>query len=385
MNDDDRQPLPDGGKSRRPPGSEGPGATGPGATARNEYGMREFAGRIPEDSGVARILVQRMAILFLDDGFRIASFTPPAKSLLRLDDRDLGRPLVELTDRLRVPDLRSVVQSVAETGRTSEREVTVENGGRPQTFILHILPYLGRDQSIRGVVLTLIDLSEFKRSEQRLAAMVSELNHRVKNSLAAVQAMIRQTRTHASSFETFCDKVEGRIHAMTSAHDLLSRAAWERASLREIAAAVLAPFAGSGSDRLRLTGPDIELRSEFVVSIGLILHELATNAIKYGAWSNEAGAVQLAWVYLQDDRDMLRIDWTERDGPTTTEPEQENFGLRFIRQSTEYDLHGHCSTEFAPDGLICRLELPADTLRWLPSPDNLPEPSRQEITRGADN
>ena len=153
--------------------------------------------------------------------------------------------------------------------------------------------------------------------------------------------------------------------------------------MREIVAAVLGPFAEPGSNRLSITGPDIELRSEFVVSIGLILHELATNAIKYGAWSNAAGAVQLAWVSLQDDHGMLRINWIERDGPMTTEPDHESFGLRFIRQSTEYDLHGRCSTEFAPDGLVCRLELPANTLRWLPPPDNPPEPSPDKDAAGS--
>ncbi|HYE70357.1 MAG TPA: CheR family methyltransferase, partial [Aquabacterium sp.] len=217
-----------------------------------------------------------IAMLFLDRDFRIKNFTPPAKPLFHLRDHDVGRPLDELAGRLDFQSLKAEVQAVVRDGQSREREVQTNGAKSQRTFILRILPYRDEDERTRGAVLTLIDISERKRSEQRLSAMVSELNHRVKNSLAGVQAIMRQARAGATSVEEFGKVVEGRVQAMAVAHNLLSQGAWEHAQLRNIAEAVLAPFAEDGSERLRLSGPTVELRPGIVVALGLVLHELAT-------------------------------------------------------------------------------------------------------------
>ncbi len=308
-----------------------------------------------------------IAMLFLDQQFRIMNFTPSAKPLFHLRDHDIGRPLDELAGRLDFKELKAEVEAVVAEGTGREREVQTNGGETPRTFILRILPYRDDQNMTGGAVLTLIDISERKRSEERLSAMVSELNHRVKNALAVVLAVIHQTKARGASSDEFAEIVEGRVNAMAAAHNLLSERAWERAGLDDVARRVLLPFAEADSDRLTLVGSAIELRPAAVVSVGLILHELATNAAKYGAWSTAKGAVVLRWEYVLNDPGTLRVIWKETGGPPATAPAREGFGLRFVRRSAEFELHGRCQPDFGANGFECVFELPADGIRWQPS------------------
>ena len=308
----------------------------------------------------------QIAMVFLDRKFRIRNFTPPAKPLFRLRDHDVGRPLDELAGPLNYADLKKSVEKVIKHGKAKEREVEV-SGGDKRTYIMRVLPYRDEREKIQGAVLAFIDITERKRSETRLASMVSELNHRVKNALASVQAMVRQTGATAKSVPECVETIDGRLQAMASAHNLLSAAQWEHVDLGELVDRTLAPFAEPGSKRLRAAGLRMELHAGCAVSMAMILHELATNAAKYGAWSTPAGRVAVHWELLSEDAENLALTWTEKDGPAAVEPEKAGFGLRFVQRCVAHELRGDCRPAFGPEGFSCRFNLPVERIRWLPS------------------
>jgi two-component system CheB/CheR fusion protein len=174
--------------------------------------------------------------------------------------------------------------------------------------------------------------------------------------------MVQLTQSRATTVDEFAETVKGRLQAMAAAHTLLSETEWEHADLTQLVRNVLLPFATPESARIEIAGPSIELRPNAAVSVGMILHELATNAAKYGAWSVQNGAVAVRWRHVRDDGGSLVLDWEERGGPAASEPEKPGFGLRYIRQSAEYDLHGKCRAEFGPQGFRCRFTLPEKLL-----------------------
>src|SRR6056297_3134100 len=270
----------------------------------------------------------RIAMLFLDRDFRIRNFTPPAKPLFRLRDHDMGRPLDELAGRIDFETLKDEVSAVIGSGEYIEHEVEARNGDAPQTMLMRVLPYRDENEQIEGAVLTFVDITERKRSEMRLAGMVSELNHRVKNNLASVQAMVRRNASRVRTKDELLEVLSGQLQAMSAAHDILSSADWQSAGMRDLARSVLYPIAGT--DRVTLQGPEAELRPQIVVTLGLILQELATNAAKYGALSSETGRIAFKWSRLADDGDEIRFEWVESDGPPIKPPERNGFGLDFI-------------------------------------------------------
>ena len=298
-----------------------------------------------------------IALLFLDENYRILNFTPAAKTLFRLRDHDVGRPLNELAGRFDQLRVKGDVETVLKTGEQHEREVQ-RNGDDCRTFIMRVLPYWDTEEATRGVVLTFIDITQRKRDEERLATMVSELNHRVKNSMATVQGIVHQTAITASSVEGFGETLLSRIGAMTTAHNIISDTDWVSADLHRLAVSVLQPFAADGSDRLTISGLSIRLRSRIAVPLGMILHELATNAIKYGAWSSSDGNVRLEWEIVQRVGGTLNVIWEENGGPRPTPPESPRFGTRFIERSTRSELNGHCESDYRPEGLRWSFVLP---------------------------
>jgi two-component system CheB/CheR fusion protein len=303
----------------------------------------------------------RIAMLFLDTEFRIRNFTPPAKPLFRLRDHDMGRPLDELAGRIDFQALKAEVAQVIETGEAIEHEVEARNG-EAQTLIMRVLPYRDENENVQGAVLTFIDITERKKTEQHLTDIVSELNHRVKNNLASVQGMVRQSARRTGTREDLIAMLNGQLQAMAAAHAMLSRDDWRGARLPDLAEAILSPFIGEASPRLDLRGPRFELRPEVVLPLGLILQELATNAVKHGAWAGETGDVALHWSRIEDDGNALRIVWTETGGPDVVAPEAESFGLTFVSRSVEHELRGACAHEFRDEGYRCTLVLPADSV-----------------------
>ncbi len=193
-----------------------------------------------------------------------------------------------------------------------------------------------------------IDVTARKKAEQAQRMLMGELQHRVKNTLATVQAMASQTLHSASPTEQ--QTFTARLQALANAHDVLTQDNWARAPLREIVAGALAPFQGT---RITLTGPHLAINANKALVLTMVLHELATNAVKYGAFSNETGRVSIQWTTREvSDQIRLQLCWEERGGPAVQEPQKKGFGSRLIKASLQ-----EVQIVFAPAGITCTLEM----------------------------
>ncbi len=204
----------------------------------------------------------------------------------------------------------------------------------------------GRPVSARGIDQ---DITERKNWEKRQAMLLRELSHRVKNTLAVVQSVARQTLRSSPDTRSFVEAFEGRIRSLAASHSLLTEADWSGARLETIIRHQIEAMAHSYEDRFRLRGPDVVLSAEMATQIGLVLHELATNAAKYGALSVPSGVVDIVWSVT---RTRLRLMWREHGGPRIErKPELSGFGTLLIKSSAT-----KVSQRFGSDGLMCKLE-----------------------------
>ncbi len=236
----------------------------------------------------------------------------------------------------------------------------VRKDGRVIWMSVRSSPVRGADGRLLYVVRVVQDITERKAAEQRQRLLIDELNHRVKNTLATVQSLASQSARGAATPAAFRESFEGRLIALSKAHDQLTRHHWENVDLRELLAGGLAPYAGP--ERLVLRGEDVVLRPRAVLTLAMAFHELATNAAKYGALSLPSGRVEIRWrpVEPQDGRTLLQIDWTEEGGPPVSEPQQRGFGSRLIEGSVKAELGGSARLSFAPEGLRCEMLVPLE-------------------------
>jgi two-component sensor histidine kinase len=201
------------------------------------------------------------------------------------------------------------------------------------------------------------EIQQRRRMEDHQTLLLKELSHRVKNSLAVVQAIANQTLKNVASPQAFVSTFSGRLMALGRAHDLLSKNDWRGASLQELLLAGLAPFTPRDSGRIELVGEDILLHSDAAPALAMVIHELATNAAKYGALSTSTGSVSAIWNKTAAPG-ILTIQWTERNGPPVKTPSRRGFGLIFIERVVGHQLDGRATLEFAADGLRCEIEIP---------------------------
>jgi PAS domain S-box-containing protein len=216
----------------------------------------------------------------------------------------------------------------------------------------------------RRLVLAMIrDITERKRAEARVQWLMREVNHRAKNILSVVQAMAHQTR--AGLHQEFVSEFEERIRGLSASYDLLVNNKWQNVPLVELVRAQLAHFGDLMHNRIALRGPDFWITSAAAQTIGMALHELATNAGKYGALSTDAGYIDIAWRLERSDDDGHRftMEWSERGGPTVVAPTRHGFGWTVLCQMTRMLLGADVALEFAPAGVVWRLECPADRVR----------------------
>lgn len=197
------------------------------------------------------------------------------------------------------------------------------------------------------------------RGEMLHNLLIEELNHRVKNTLALMQAIAVQTFRSASRDERA--KFEGRLCALAEAHNLLSQEKWAGSELRDVIARALQPFLLSNPDRIRMAGPAVPLSPRLAVVLSMIVHEIATNAAKYGALSNETGRVTLDWEVIADtSKSRLHLIWTEAGGPPVTAPVRRGFGSRLIERSARDQLGGEATVDFLPRGVVCTVTCALD-------------------------
>ncbi|WP_460447963.1 CheR family methyltransferase [Alsobacter sp. SYSU BS001988] len=292
----------------------------------------------------------QIATVFLDRNLVIRSFTPDVKRIFSILPTDKGRPLSDLSSRLPLPDLAADVQSVLESGESIERQIADE--GPNVFFLLRLIPYRNSEVRVQGVVVTFVDVTTLVQAEKQQRVLVAELNHRVKNMLALVIAIADQMATPGQSLAQYKTTLIQRLRAMARSYGAISRERWVDVSLANIVKDELEPF---GLQRVSLDGPALRVRPRQALSLGMVLHELATNAGKYGALSRAEGRVKVTWS-SQDGR--LTLHWREQGGPSAAVPQETGFGMQLIQREIGYTLRGTSEIRFDPTGLSVTLTCP---------------------------
>jgi two-component sensor histidine kinase len=203
---------------------------------------------------------------------------------------------------------------------------------------------------------------EVEIHQENQTLLIAELNHRVKNTLATVQSLAHQTARRAASPEAARERFEARLMSLSRTHNLLNQTSWSGAALKEVLVPELEPYAGGARDRVVISGFDLDLTASMALAIGMIAHELATNAAKYGALSRPDGRVEVTWTVAQDNGSgrMLRFRWEEAGGPEVVTPLRVGFGSRLIEQTVRGQLNGTVEMKFERSGLVCDLKVPLE-------------------------
>jgi two-component sensor histidine kinase len=192
--------------------------------------------------------------------------------------------------------------------------------------------------------------------------MINELNHRVKNTLATVQSIVRQALQSTSDPKVIRESIESRLFALSRSHDLLTRENWESAGLLDLINEVLEPFgvANGRAERFLIKGKNIRIPPNATLALGIAFHELATNAVKYGAFSNERGSILISWaIEPAPEGSRLILHWREKNGPLVLPPTRKGFGSRVIERGLAHELGGRVDLDYRANGVACTIDIPA--------------------------
>lgn len=339
-------------------------AAGLAFTLWREFNRRDQAERTTHDKTIQllragsllhTILETESSLIYArdDKGRMLLANGPLLKFLGKPWSEIEGKTVAEFfDDPLQAESVAASDRKIIAAGKTEAvEEFLGKNGGNPRLWLSTKTPMRDESGRITGIVGISIDITERKRAEDKLRLMVNELNHRVKNTLATVQAIVSQTLrgTQAATREA----LEGRLLALSAAHDVLTRENWESAELDDVVTAALIPFGGRESGGFQVSGPQMRLWPRAALALALGLHELATNALKYGALSNASGRVDISWEIVSGPKGGLRLTWTERGGPPVEPPARRGFGTKLLEGVLAQDLGGTTQICFDdPHGLV---------------------------------
>lgn len=303
----------------------------------------------------------RVATLFLDQHLLIRAYTPEIGSIYNLLPSDRGRPLADIVSRVDYDQLPADVRQVMQTMQPVERRVSRRD--QSAHYLLRILPYRGPDSTIDGSLVTFIDVTQIVQAEVHQRLLVDELNHRVKNMLTVVISLATQTLRRCGTLGEFSDAFLGRLQALTAAYTLLSEENWSSVQLTEIISEELRPFIARDRTNIEIQGPSVLLDPRGALALGLAIHELATNAVKYGALSVPEGDVAVTWELVPaPDGEQLILSWVERNGPPVTPPSKRGFGSTLIERALAHDMSAEAKIEFLPEGVRATVHAPIRTI-----------------------
>jgi PAS domain S-box-containing protein len=284
-----------------------------------------------------------------------------SKPLFGLElDAMLGRTDAELLDGGRAAAIVALKSEVLQTGTPRAAELRVEADRAACWYDFHIEPIRNLAGKAMGVTGAAVDITERKEGEAHLRLLMRELTHRSKNLLAVIQAMARQTAKHTGNVQTFLERFSARLQALARSHDILVQESWHGASLKDLVHSQLASYLDREPDQVSIDGPDVRLKPEAAQSLGLALHELASNAAKHGALSRAGGRVEINWKPLEDAGVLLI--WRETKGPKVSAPRHRGFGSMVIEHNLARALEADVDLDFASDGLTCRVAVPKNHL-----------------------
>jgi two-component system CheB/CheR fusion protein len=268
--------------------------------------------------------------------------------------RSLADTATSLTERMRGP-IAEVFERGAEI--TSVEASVRVNSDTTQDFLIDFYPY-EEDERVVAVGVIFKDVTELRRLEKELRRLMDELQHRVKNTLATVASIVNQTVATKTDQAELVETLKQRIGALAATHDLLTHHDWRHVSLLDVIEAELEPF--EHTNRITLKGPKVRLPPKHALTLTMTLHELTTNAAKYGGLAHPNGKLNIEWVVWEDGAERrLVLTWTESgfEGPSP-DSVRESFGTRLIKNAIVYDLQGQCEYDISPAGVTCTLAAP---------------------------
>jgi PAS domain S-box-containing protein len=308
------------------------------------------------------VLSSNDAIFSIDTHRTIKTWNDGARRLYGYSASEaIGRPLLMLCPQERQDEMVDLYAKTAVSGEPVMLEtLRCHKDGRLIPVGISGAPIRGSDGRIVGVAAVHRDMTERRDYEEHMAFTMRELSHRTKNLLAVVQGLAHMIGRRSEDVEEFQSRFGGCLQALAYCHDLLVQHDWQGATLEELLRVQLAPFTGSADGRVIVRGPPVHLTPQSMQSVGLTVHELATNATKHGALSNETGSIAIAWHGAPGE--PVRLTWRESGGPPVRAPSRKGFG-QVVFERIGATLDGGIETDFRPDGLVCEMTIGASNLR----------------------
>jgi PAS domain S-box-containing protein len=270
----------------------------------------------------------------------------------------LGKTDADILPPEAAEQIMAAKRRAMDTGTSQELEINFELHRHERSFYVVIEPLTDDQGESMGTTSVTVDISERKANEDQLRLLLRELTHRSKNLLAVIHAIARQTASRTQSVEDFLGRFSARLYAIGCSHDLLIADDWQGASLRMLVEQQLDAHAECFGDRIDIEGEDVMLKPEAVHNLGLALHELATNAQKYGSLSDPHGQIQIHWQFCEK-ASKLKLVWQERGGPAVNPPQRSGFGRAMIESVVGKALEGDVTLSFPPKGVRCEIVIPA--------------------------
>jgi PAS domain S-box-containing protein len=288
---------------------------------------------------------------------------------------EASRTWLELTEQLHPADAARAVAAMQKAAETQteynlEYRVTRADDGARVWVAAQGRTVHDREGTFTGMTGVVQDITDRKHAEQRQHLLIRELHHRVKNTLATVQAIVGSTARTASSIDEFYQGFVGRIVSLARTHNLLTEDLWQKAALEELIQTELGPYEDEARNRIVVDGSHVELPSEAAVPIGMAIHELTTNAAKHGALSTFGGQVDVKWhIEPGAERPLLHFTWTEHGGPRVTQPSRQGFGSRLLQRVLTTQLQAQVHMDFQEEGLRFSMTMPMPVDPPLFNPD----------------
>lgn len=242
-------------------------------------------------------------------------------------------------------------------------EAVASKAPKVKDYLVSAAPLRIAGDRISGAVVTMVDLSLRKAAEKQQNLLMRELDHRVKNTLTLVLSISSRTASYADTVQTFQKAFSGRIRALAATHTMLLEKSWTSVELHNIVMSELAPYVEATADQVTIEGLDVAVAPRAAIAFGLIVHELATNAVKYGALSQQGGRITVRAIGRKSgDNGAFVLEWRESGGPRVKPPERDGFGRTVITRSLQYSSDGGAEFDFDPAGLVCRVSIPSEDL-----------------------
>ncbi|WP_104667084.1 PAS domain-containing sensor histidine kinase [Ensifer adhaerens] len=300
-------------------------------------------------------------LLLLDQNLRIRSASRAFFSTFKVNSDDtIDQYVYDLGNgQWDIPELRRLLEEVIPKSAAVvdyEVEHDFPSIGR-RTMLVSAHRLFRPENNSRFLLLSIVDATQRRKREDEQAVLLGEIRHRMKNLLALVQALARQTTADGRSGEEYKDAFLGRFNTLVRAHDA-AYTQEDQADLKEVVERTLNPYSeGTGAIVIE-PGPSVVLEPGQVVSLSMVLHELATNAIKYGALSTSTGKIQIEWETETASPPRLRLSWRESGGPPVTPPTTAGFGTRLVQFSVSQELGGQVELNYQPEGLVVEIVSP---------------------------